>query len=111
VNAMCRERLTPGPAQGAPRPGRDAGRGPSGCPVQLYDAADVTGEILAHSESLPLNPVAAEREFVESHSFRYRADVGRYLFVQIDKNLRSFGVIYRQPPNGSSFASPLSRRN
>jgi len=74
------------PAQGVtPAAGR------ADAPYNWYDAADVTGEILAHSESLPLNPVAAEREFVESHSFRYRADVGRYLFVQIDKNLRSFG--------------------
>jgi uncharacterized protein YfaS (alpha-2-macroglobulin family) len=40
---------------------------------------------------LTLEPIAAERGFVESHSFRYHADVGRFMLVQVDRNLRSFG--------------------
>jgi hypothetical protein len=47
--------------------------------------------VLKDAEALNLEQIPAEREFVESHSFRYRADVGRFMFVQIDKNLRSFG--------------------
>ncbi len=60
-------------------------------PYDWYNVQEVTGTVLAHADKLPLNPVPAEREYVESHSFRYHADVGRYLLVQVDKNLRSFG--------------------
>ena len=60
-------------------------------PYDWNSAAEVTRDVLTHAESLTLTPIAAEREFVESHSFRYHADVGRYLLVQVEKNLRSFG--------------------
>jgi hypothetical protein len=60
-------------------------------PYNWNNAQEVTGTVLARADKLPLAPVPAEREYVESHSFRYHADVGRYLLVQIDKNLRSFG--------------------
>jgi len=91
------------------RPAHDAvpAAGREDSPYGWYDAREVTDAVLNGAEALNLEPIPAEREFVESHSFRYRADVGRFMFVQIDKNLRSFGgylsprterLIVRIPP-------------
>ncbi len=75
------------------RPAHDvvpaAGREDS--PYGWYNPKEVSDAVLSAAEPLALEPIAAEREFVESHSLRYHADVGRFLFVQVDKNLRSFG--------------------
>jgi alpha-2-macroglobulin len=75
------------------RPARDsvAAAGSDESPYAWYNSKEVTDELLKQAQPLALEQIPAEREFVESHSFRYRADVGRYLFVQIDKDLRSFG--------------------
>jgi alpha-2-macroglobulin len=74
------------PAQGVtPAAGRED------APYDWNSVGEVTADVLARSESLSLNPIAAEREYIENHSFRYHADVGRYVLVQVDKNLRSFG--------------------
>jgi len=75
------------------RPAHDAvpAAGREDSPYWWHDARDVTDAVLNGAEALNLEPIPAEREFIESHSFRYRADVGQFLFVQIDKNLRSFG--------------------
>ncbi len=75
------------------RPAHDAvpAAGREDSPYGWYDAREVTDAVLKDSEALNLEQIPAEREFVESHSFHYRADVGRFMFVQIDKNLRSFG--------------------
>jgi len=68
-----------------PRAGSDE------APYSWYDAREVTNDVIEKAEALNLEQIPAEREFIESHSFRYRADVGRFMFVQIEKNLRSFG--------------------
>ena len=74
------------PAQGiSPAAGREDK------PYDWYGVAEVTDEVLKLSEVLPLEPVPSEREYVEEHGFRYSADVGRYVYVQVEKNLRSFG--------------------
>jgi alpha-2-macroglobulin len=75
------------------RPAHDnvAAAGSDESPYRWYNSREVTDELLKQAEPLALQQIPAEREFVESHSFRYRADVGRYMFVQIEKNLRSFG--------------------
>lgn len=52
---------------------------------------DITADALKQSTKLALEPIAAETEWTPSHSFKYKADVGRYLFVQIDNNVKSFG--------------------
>ena len=74
------------PAQGiSPAAGREDK------PYDWDGVPEVTGEVLAQSEALPLEPVPSEREYAEDHGFRYSADVGRYLYVQVERNLRSFG--------------------
>jgi uncharacterized protein YfaS (alpha-2-macroglobulin family) len=68
-----------------------AARGSTAAPYYWSDPQEVSEAVLGQSKPLALEPIAAEREFVESHSFRYRAEVGGFVLVQIDKNLRSFG--------------------
>ncbi|MEP6549310.1 MAG: alpha-2-macroglobulin, partial [Gammaproteobacteria bacterium] len=60
-------------------------------PYGWYNPKEVTDAVLSAAQPLTLEQIPAEREFVESHSFRYHADVGRFLYVQVDKDLRSFG--------------------
>ena len=75
------------------RPAHDVVRaaGSEQVPYAWYDPKEVTDDLLKQAEPLNLEQIPTEREFVESHSFRYRADVGRFMFVQIEKSLRSFG--------------------
>jgi uncharacterized protein YfaS (alpha-2-macroglobulin family) len=75
------------------RPAHDVvpAAGREDAPYTWYNSTEVTDAVLNEAEPLSLEQIPAEREFVESHSFRYRADVGRFMFVQIEKNLRSFG--------------------
>ena len=48
-------------------------------------------EILQLSQPVPLDAIPYEKEFATLHSYRYRADVGRYLYVRAKKGIRSFG--------------------
>ncbi len=75
------------------RPAHDAvpAAGRDDSPYHWYSPQEVTDAVLGAAEPLTLEQIPAEREFAESHSFRYRADVGRFMFVEVDKNLRSFG--------------------
>ncbi|HEY1313445.1 MAG TPA: MG2 domain-containing protein, partial [Steroidobacteraceae bacterium] len=66
-------------------------RGSPAAPYYWSDPQEVSEAVLGQARPLALEPIAAEREFVESHSFRYRAEVGSFVLVQVDKNLRSFG--------------------
>jgi hypothetical protein len=52
---------------------------------------EITAALLAASKPLTLVAIPAERENVESHSFKYKAPVGNYIYVQIEKGLKSFG--------------------
>jgi alpha-2-macroglobulin len=56
-----------------------------------WDAARVGPEILKLSEPLKLEPIPAEREFVQLHSYKYSADVGRTVFVRVNKDIKAFG--------------------
>ncbi len=75
------------------RPAHDVvpAAGREDAPYRWYSTSEITDAVLNGAESLGLEQIPAEREYVENHSFRYRADVGRFLLVQVDKNLRSFG--------------------
>ncbi len=57
----------------------------------VWGVAEVTPAILKLSTRLLPEPIAAEHEYTQTHSFKYRADVGAQLFVQVEKDLRSFG--------------------
>lgn len=52
---------------------------------------EITAEVLAAAKVLPFEQIAAERENIEIHSFKYKADVGSYIYVQVNHGLKSFG--------------------
>ncbi|MCW9031708.1 MAG: MG2 domain-containing protein, partial [Gammaproteobacteria bacterium] len=52
---------------------------------------DVGPEVLKYATKLDLNPIATEQEYSNIHSFRYKADVGRSLYIHIKKGTQSFG--------------------
>jgi uncharacterized protein YfaS (alpha-2-macroglobulin family) len=56
-----------------------------------WSTADVDEAVLAQSPLLPLTAVPSEREFVETHGFRYKAPPHRFLHVRVAKGLKSFG--------------------
>jgi len=60
-------------------------------PHQWNDTAVIGPEILKVSSPLKLAPIAGEKEFSTLHSFKYKADVGRYIYIQIKKGLHAFG--------------------
>lgn len=56
-----------------------------------WQGQNITPELLKAAEPLALGYTPNEQEHVELHSFGYQADPGRYVYVQVDKGLRSFG--------------------
>jgi len=60
-------------------------------PFNWSNPSQIGPEILAQSEPLKLEAVAAEREHVQQHGFKYQADAGRYVYVRVEKGLKSFG--------------------
>jgi len=60
-------------------------------PYHWGDPAKIGPEILKASEVVKLEPVASEREYVQQHAFKLAADAGRYLYVRVDKGVKSFG--------------------
>jgi uncharacterized protein YfaS (alpha-2-macroglobulin family) len=59
-------------------------------PHAWTDASMVGNELLKKG-ALKLSAIASEKEFSTTHSFKFKADVGRYLFVQVRKGLHAFG--------------------
>jgi uncharacterized protein YfaS (alpha-2-macroglobulin family) len=60
-------------------------------PYNWNNPKDITDAILKDSKKIDLDLVAGEREHSESHAFRYQAPVGRYMYVQVERGLKSFG--------------------
>ncbi|MGZ5080242.1 MAG: alpha-2-macroglobulin, partial [Usitatibacter sp.] len=60
-------------------------------PYAWSNPAEVTDEVLRQSSKIDLELAAGEREHSESHGFRYTAPIGRYVYVQVERALKSFG--------------------
>ncbi|HEX7919107.1 MAG TPA: MG2 domain-containing protein, partial [Gemmatimonadales bacterium] len=57
-----------------------------------WDRPDIIDQrILDSATPLPLNAIPTEREYASRVAFKYSAAPGRYIYVQVAKNLRSFG--------------------
>ncbi|MBL8519420.1 MAG: alpha-2-macroglobulin, partial [Betaproteobacteria bacterium] len=52
---------------------------------------EISEEVLKEAKKLDIEHVAGEREHHETHVFRYQAPIGRYLYVQVERGLKSFG--------------------
>lgn len=65
-----------------------------------WSASEVDEAIFKQSQKVALTPLPAEREFVETHSFKYQAPPNRYLVIRVAKGLKSFGgFLLGQPVN------------
>jgi len=58
---------------------------------QSWDLSQVTAEILRQASLLRLEAIASEVENTKTASFKYSADPGRYVYVTVAKDTRSFG--------------------
>ena len=60
-------------------------------PYAWSDTREVSAAVLKAATLLPMAPVPSEQEFTQTHSFKFHADVGRMLYVQVDAATKSFG--------------------
>ncbi|HOI42090.1 MAG TPA: Ig-like domain-containing protein, partial [Elusimicrobiales bacterium] len=63
-------------------------------PVKNYpwnDPARIGPEVLALSTRLSLEPLPTEREYSPLHSFKYRSQPGRYIYLRVKKGLKCYG--------------------
>ncbi|HEY5993400.1 MAG TPA: alpha-2-macroglobulin [Gallionellaceae bacterium] len=56
-----------------------------------WSVQEVTSAVLAKSVRLTPESIPAEFDHTEVHSYRYKADVGAQLFIQVEKGVKSFG--------------------
>ncbi len=56
-----------------------------------WGPAEVGPDVLAASTPLTLTPIPAEREHTSTVAFKYEADPGRFVYVRVNRGLRSFG--------------------
>ncbi|MBS0584563.1 MAG: alpha-2-macroglobulin [Proteobacteria bacterium] len=56
-----------------------------------WNQSDVSEAVLQRSQKLKLEAIATEREYENLHSFKYKADPGRTVYVKVNKGLKSFG--------------------
>lgn len=66
----------------------------------------ITEAVLKRSRPLPLEQVAAEFENTREHAFRYSADVGAQLYVQVQAGIQSFGGYLMSKPAGRVLGVP-----
>ena len=60
-------------------------------PYAWSDTREISAAVLKAATKMELTPVPSEQEQTQTHSFKFRADVGRMLYVQIDPKTKSFG--------------------
>lgn len=60
-------------------------------PYAWSDTREVSAAVLKAATRLDLAPVPSAQEYTQTHSFKYHADVGRMLYVQVDAATKSFG--------------------
>lgn len=60
-------------------------------PYEWHRPEEIDEAILKESRKLDLETVATDREYATLHSFKYSADVGRFVFLQIERALKGYG--------------------
>lgn len=62
-----------------------------GKPAAWGDPDHVTPADLTRGESLPLTALPTEKDHDTLHSLRFKAAVGRHIYVRVDKGMKAFG--------------------
>lgn len=71
-----------------------------------WSADEVTPDIIGLSTRLPAKAIPAEHEFSQTHGFKLQVDVGRQLFVNINKDIKSFGGYQLPKPEYRTLTVP-----
>ncbi|MFO0577714.1 MAG: alpha-2-macroglobulin [Polyangia bacterium] len=56
-----------------------------------WSTTEISPEVIKQSEPLRLEQIPSDREYATVHSFRYQAEVGRKIYVKVNRGMRSFG--------------------
>lgn len=56
-----------------------------------YSTEEIGPEILKAAEKVVLEPLPTDREYATLHSFKYKAEVGRHVYIKLDKGIESYG--------------------
>ena len=67
---------------------------------------EVGRDILQASQPLPLDAVATESRFSDTHSFKFHADPGRYVYLFVNQGLKSFGGYLMPKPIAQTVLVP-----
>ncbi len=60
-------------------------------PYSWGNVKDISEDVLKEATKLDIELVAGEREHSETHVFKYQAPVGRFIYVQVERGMKSFG--------------------
>ena len=60
-------------------------------PYAWNEVSEVTDAAIKGARKLDLTAVPTELEYEAGHAYKYRADVGRYLFVRVEKGAKAYG--------------------
>lgn len=71
-----------------------------------WSAGEVDQALLDAAEPLALTPQPGEREWAETHSFRFEAPPHRRIYVRVDRGLRSFGGFLLGAPDARVLQVP-----
>ncbi len=71
-----------------------------------WSEGEIDEALLKASTPLALKADPAEREWLEIHSFKYQAPVGRRIYVRVDKGLKSFGGFILGQPHAVALTVP-----
>lgn len=87
---------------------RDNAKFPDADTTQPYHwtPEEVTPDILTQSTRLPATAIPAEHEFSQTHGFRLQVDVGRQLFIKVNKDIKSFGGYQLPKPEFRTLTVP-----
>lgn len=79
-------------------------------PFVWNDPQIIGPEVLKEATPLSLTRIPAEREFTSRLAFRYTADPGRFVYVRVNKGLRSFGgYVLGQTWDQTAFVPPFPK--
>ncbi|HEY0505124.1 MAG TPA: alpha-2-macroglobulin [Lysobacter sp.] len=69
--------------------------------LYAWSQDEVDEALLKQSKIMPLTALPSEREYIETHSFRYSAPPGRSVYVRVDKGLKAFGGFILGKPHAA----------
>lgn len=69
--------------------------------LHLWSAPEVTRQVLAKAQVLTLSPIPSEDEYSQEHGFKFRAPVGRSVYVEVAAAVRAFGGYQSRRPSAS----------